>query len=170
MRALSRVMLAAALCAGIAAPAEAGKSRSIGGTSVVISTPHATFGWGQGSFHRHERGSGAFLHHRKHRFFDHPLPRSSAIVPPLTGPIVPPFQIGRPSHRDLFFRRKHGFDGFFWSGSAGRSQTIIILQQFAVPVAVPEPAAPPVKAQVVEIQPWSETDEVLILSPSKNGQ
>jgi hypothetical protein len=108
--------------------------------------------------------------HRDSRLFLKSDRFAGTFVSPFGGTIVPPFQIGRPFHRDLFFRRKHGFDGFFWSGSVGRSQTVIILQQFAVPVAVPEPAAPPVKAQVVQIQPWSETGEVLIFSPSKSGQ
>ena len=91
--------------------------------------------------------------------------------PPFTGgPIVPPFQIGRSFGHERFFDHRHHAGSFFWSGSVGRSQTVIILQQFAVPAALPQPSAPPVKPQIVEIQPSPETDAVVIFSPSMTGE
>jgi hypothetical protein len=77
---------------------------------------------------------------------------------------VPPFQIGRPFHRDRAF--SHRFDGLFFGGVGGGRQTIVILQPVPLPVEAPVATTTRVKPQIVELQPSPRSAQVQIFSPS----
>lgn len=165
MRAISGVLAAFAVLVSLSASVEAGKSRSVKEGSFFAAPGAArTFGSGQPSFAQRRHGSGMVFHHRPRRF-SRSDPFAGTIVPPFRGTIVPPFQIGRPFHRDRFFR--HRFDNFFFGGSGGSRQTIIILQPIPVPIADPAVRETPVKPQIVDLQSSQQSSgSVQVFTPS----
>jgi hypothetical protein len=165
MRAISGVLAAFAILVSLSASAEAGKSRSVhGGSFFAVPGATRTFGSGHPSFSHRKHGSSMAFHHRPGRI-SRSDPFGSTIVPPLRGTIVPPFQIGRPFHRDRIFR--HRFDGFFFGGSGGSRRTIIILQPIPVPIADSAVRETPVKPQIIDVQPSQRSSAgVQVFTPS----
>jgi hypothetical protein len=103
-------------------------------------------------------------------------PLSGTIVPPLRGTIVPPFAIGEPIIGDRFFKNRDRFRGkgrrfhsFFATGFVDDwpRQRVIIVERYAVPVAPPPTPSPPVKAQIVDLDPSPEAGKVQIFMPGK---
>ena len=167
MRAISGALALAAfaILVGLSAPVQADKSRSLHGGGF-FAAPGATriLGFSRPSLSHHKHGSGMAFHHRQ-RSFSRSDSFAGAIVPPLRGTIVPPFQIGRSFHGDRFFR--HRFDGFFFGGSGGSRQTIIILERIPMLMADPAARRTPVKPQIVELQPSERSAAgVQIFTPS----
>jgi hypothetical protein len=168
MRATSGALALAAfaILVGQSAPVQADKSRTLHGGSFFTAPGAARiFESAHPSVSHHKHGSGMVFHHRQRRF-SRSESFTGAIVPPLSGTIVPPFQIGRSFPRDRFFR--HRFDGFFFGGSGGSRQTIIILERIpVVPIADPAGGSAPVKPQIVELQPSERSAaEVQVFTPS----
>jgi hypothetical protein len=167
MRATSGALALAAfaILVGLSAPVQAGEPRTLhGGGFFAMEGATRIFGSAHPSVSHHKHGSGMVFHHRQRRF-SRSDSFTGAIVPPLRGTIVPPFQIGRSFHRDRFFR--HRFDGFFFGGSGESRQTIIILERIPMPIADPAARRTPVKPQIVELQPSERSAaEVQIFTPS----
>ncbi len=163
MRTLCGVIATIMVLACLAAPAEAGRSGAANQTPFFASSVKRMIGSGHHFSSNGSHGLRTVFRHRRTTFFN-PGP-----VPPFTGTIVPPFEIGSPiNRRDRFSRKGRRFDSIFITGfiDEPRREPIIILERIVVPVAVPLAATPPVKAQIVELQPSPEAGTVQIFSPS----
>lgn len=159
MRALSGLFAALAILACLAATAEAGRS---GSTHSGIHSKRM-FGQIPPFTSHHARAPRTFLFRRAPGFFN-PGP-----VPPFTGTIVPPFTLGTPIIGNRFFNGAGRFNSFFatgfTSGSGGRT-IIILIDRVAVPVSTQAVTTPPVKAQIINLDPSPKADKVQIFSPT----
>ncbi len=175
MRALFGSLAALFLLAFAAAPADAGQSGSAQKMRNFASSQRG-FGQFHPSLKNHPKSVHRAFRKASPLFFNPgPVPPlSGTIVPPLRGTIVPPFAIGAPiiGHRffgkgDRFHRRNGRFHTFFATGFIDDSprQTIIIVERYAVPVALPPAPSPPVKAQIIDLDPSPEAGKVQIFTP-----
>lgn len=159
MRALSGLFAALAIVTCLAVPAEAGRS---GSTHSGIHSKRM-FGQVPPFTSHHARAPRAVFFRRAPRFFN-PGP-----VPQFTGTIVPPFTLGTPIIGNRFFKKDGRFNSFFSTGftSGSGGQTIIILiDRVAVPVSTQAVTTPPVKAQIINLDPSLKADKVQIFSPA----
>ena len=175
MRALCGSLAALAILAFAAASADAGQSGFAQKTRSFAST-QSRFGQFQSSLKANPKTVHRAFRRASPLFFNSgPVPPlSGTIVPPLRGTIVPSFAICEPiiGHRffkrgDRFHRRDGRFHSFFATGFIGDShrQTIIVVERYAVPVVPPPTPRPPVRAQIVDLDPSPEAGKVQIFMP-----